>query len=97
MRCEQNFVHKLYEFLTIIASLSSRRPGFDSRPIHVRFVIDRVALGQVFLRTLQFLSVSIISLILHINSQLNSSLLSEGQLGEVWQHSNTAMFFRLSM
>jgi len=40
-----------------------------------------MALGQVFLRILQFF----ISLILHIHSQLNYSLLSEGQVGEVWQ------------
>jgi hypothetical protein len=89
MRCEQNCIHKLYEFLTIVASLSPRRPGFDSRPIHVRFVIDRVALGQVFLRILQFLSVSIISLVLHIHSQLNSSLLSESRRSlATFKHSN---------
>jgi hypothetical protein len=82
MRYEQNFKHKLYEFLTIIASLSPRRPGFDSRPFHVRFVIDRVTLGQVFLRIFQFLPVSIISLILHIQSQLNSPLLSEGRVDD---------------
>ena len=83
--------------MTIIASLSPRRPGFDSSPIHVRFVIDRVALGQVFLRILQFLPVSIISLILHIHSEFNSPLLSERQVGKVWQPSNTAMLLRLSM
>ena len=86
-----------YEISDHIAFLSPRRPGFYSRPIHVSFVIARVALGHSFLRILQFLPVSIISLILHIHSQLNSSLLSEGQVGEFLQLSNAAMFFRLPM
>jgi len=30
------------------------RPGFNPRPIHVRFVVDKVALGQVFLQVLRF-------------------------------------------
>jgi hypothetical protein len=34
--------------------LSQRRPGFEPRPIHVGFVIDTVALRQVFLRALLF-------------------------------------------
>jgi hypothetical protein len=93
MRYEQNFIHKLYEFLTVSPSVSPQRPGFDSRPIRVRFVIDKVALEQVFLRILPFLPVSIISLILHIHFQLNSPLLSEGQVAETWHLSNTAMFF----
>lgn len=32
----------------------SQRPGFNPRPIHVRFIVDKVALGQVFLRVLRF-------------------------------------------
>jgi hypothetical protein len=28
---------------------SSRMFGFDPRPLHVGFVVDKVALGQVFL------------------------------------------------
>jgi hypothetical protein len=33
-----------------IAVFSPRIPGFDPRSIHVRFVVDKVALGQVFFR-----------------------------------------------
>ena len=33
----------------LVAGLSPRRPGFDPGPVHVRFVVDKVALGQVFL------------------------------------------------
>ena len=33
-----------------VASLSTRRPGFDPGSAHVAVVVDKVALGQVFLR-----------------------------------------------
>jgi hypothetical protein len=32
----------------LVACLKPRRPGFDPRPVHVRFVVDTVALGQFF-------------------------------------------------
>jgi hypothetical protein len=31
----------------LVAGLSPRRPGFDPGSVHVRFVVDKVALGQV--------------------------------------------------
>jgi hypothetical protein len=34
----------------LIAGLSPRRSGFDHSPVHMRFVADKVALGQVFPR-----------------------------------------------
>ena len=37
-----------------VSGFSTRRPGFDSRSFHVRFMVDKVALGQVFLRVLRF-------------------------------------------
>jgi acyl-CoA thioesterase len=37
-----------------VAGLSPWRPGFVPRSIHVGFVVDKVALGQVFLRVLRF-------------------------------------------
>jgi hypothetical protein len=43
-----------------VAGLSLRRPVFISRSVHVGFVVDRVALGQVFLSVLQFFPVNII-------------------------------------
>jgi hypothetical protein len=47
-----------------MAQAVSRRPltaesGFVSGSIHVRFVVDKVALGQVFLCVLRFSSVDI--------------------------------------
>jgi hypothetical protein len=38
--------------------ISQRGPGFVYRSDHVVFVVDKVALGQVFLRVLQFLPVN---------------------------------------
>jgi hypothetical protein len=43
----------------LVALLSLRRPGFDPGSVHVVFVVDKVALGQVFLRVVGFpLSIS---------------------------------------
>lgn len=50
-----------------------RRPGFDLRPVHVTFMLGQVALGQVFLRVLQFSSVSIIPPILHTHLHFSTT------------------------
>jgi hypothetical protein len=39
---------KLKIYATIIKTIVLRRPGFDPRSVHVGFVVDKVALGQVF-------------------------------------------------
>jgi len=36
-------------FRRSVAGLSTRNPGFDSRTVHVRFVVDKPTLGQEFL------------------------------------------------
>ena len=48
------------------AGRQPRRPGFDPRPFQARFVVNKVALGQVFLPALWFPPVSIIPLMLHV-------------------------------
>jgi hypothetical protein len=45
---------------SLVVGLSPRRPGFTPGSIHVGFVVDKVALGQVFLRVLRFSPVNII-------------------------------------
>jgi hypothetical protein len=45
---------------SLVTSLSPQRAGFAPGSIHVGFVVDKVALGQVFLRVLRFSLVSII-------------------------------------
>jgi hypothetical protein len=43
----------------LVAGLPLRRPRFDPESVHVEFVVDKVALGQVFLRVVSFpLSIS---------------------------------------
>jgi hypothetical protein len=42
-----------------------RRPGFDPGSVHMGFVVDKVALGQVFLRVLRFSPVNFIPPVLH--------------------------------
>jgi hypothetical protein len=44
----------------LIVGLSRRRPGLDSSPDHVRFVVDKVALQKIFLRVLRVPLVRII-------------------------------------
>jgi hypothetical protein len=38
----------------LVTGLSPLRPGFASGPVRVGFVVDKVALGQAFLRVLRF-------------------------------------------
>jgi hypothetical protein len=44
----------------LVADLSPQSPGFASGSIYVGFVVDKGALGQVFLRALRFSPVNII-------------------------------------
>jgi len=38
----------------VVAGLSQRRHGFVPKTVHVRFVVDKAVLGQVFLSVLRF-------------------------------------------
>jgi hypothetical protein len=49
----------------LAAGLPPGRPGFDPGPVHVGFVVDKVALGQVFPRVLRFSPVNFIPPVLH--------------------------------
>jgi hypothetical protein len=53
-------------FKRLVAGLSQRRPGFAPGSIHMGFVVDKVSLGQVFLRVLRFTPSNIIPPLLHI-------------------------------
>jgi hypothetical protein len=43
----------------LVAGLLRQRPGFAPGSIHVGFLVDKVALGQIFLRVLRFSRVNI--------------------------------------
>jgi hypothetical protein len=47
-------------FSQLVAGLSPWRPGLAPGSVRVGFVVDKVALGQVFLRVLQFSPLNII-------------------------------------
>jgi len=55
--------------------LSQRRPGFDPRPVCVRFLVDKETLGQVLLPVLRFPPVSIIPSMFHIHLHLRVMLM----------------------
>jgi hypothetical protein len=52
-----------------------RRPGFDPGLVHVGFVVDKVALGQVFPRVLRFSPGSFIPPVLHYLEKLKKKLI----------------------
>lgn len=53
-----------------VAGFSPRRPGLSPRLVHMGFVVEKVAVGQVFLRVLRFFPVIVILLLLHIHSSI---------------------------
>ena len=55
--------------------LSPRGPEFDPRSVHMRYVMDKVALGQISVPVLLFSPVSIVPLVLHPHILLNSTLI----------------------
>jgi hypothetical protein len=77
------------------AILSPQRPGSNPRPVSVRFVVDNMALEQVFLQVLLFYPVSIIPPLLHTHLQLKGALITwtNGLSLEAFQK---AMLFRRS-
>jgi hypothetical protein len=60
--------HQALQWLKLlVGGLSPRRTGFAPGSIHVGFVVDKVALGQVFLPVLRFSPANIIPPLLHIH------------------------------
>ena len=48
-----------------VAGFSSQRPDFNPSPVHVRFVVKKVALEQVFLVVLRFLYLHRCCMLIH--------------------------------
>jgi len=55
----------------LLSSVSTQRPMFNSSLLQKQFVVDEVAMGQVFLQVLQFSHVSVSS-VLHAHSFIHS-------------------------
>jgi hypothetical protein len=58
---------------SLVVGPSPRRPGLAPGSIHVGFVVDKVAVGQIFLRGLRF------SLSIYIMPSSLSKLVSSGE------------------
>jgi hypothetical protein len=58
----------------LVAGLSLRRPEFDPSSAHVKFVVDKVALRQVFLRVLRLFPVSVIPSMFRTHLRLHVAL-----------------------
>jgi hypothetical protein len=70
----------------LVACLSLRRPGFDPIPVYWRFVADRVALKQAFLRNFDYpLSISSHQCAIVIFNYM--LFLPEGPMLESWEPS----------
>jgi hypothetical protein len=59
------YAHFLPLLRRLVSGFLQLCPGFDSRSVHVGFVVDKVAQGQVFLPVRQFSPVSTIPAMLH--------------------------------
>jgi hypothetical protein len=58
----------------LVAGLSVRRPGFDPRSVLEGFVVNKVAVGQVFVPVFRISPVSIIPTKLHNHLHLHTSI-----------------------
>jgi len=52
----------------LVAGFSPQKPGFDSRPVHMVFIVKKVSLGQTFIQILLLSRVSIIPPLLPIHA-----------------------------
>jgi hypothetical protein len=59
---------------------------FDPRSVGVRFMVDKLALGQVFLRVLQFPPIYIIPPMLHTCLHVHTTF-TRRTMGEAWEPS----------
>jgi len=55
-------------FNRLFGVLLSRRSGFDTCPVRVKFVVNKVAMGQAFIRILRLCPVRVITPVLHTRS-----------------------------
>ena len=61
-RIQQSYIISVPQLRQLVISLSPKRPWFDPTLIHAEFVVDKVTMGQVFLRVLRAFPVTIIPL-----------------------------------
>jgi hypothetical protein len=59
----------------LVADLSPWISVFDTRPVHVGFMVDKMAVGQVSFRALRFFLVNIIPPLLHSHFYFHITLI----------------------
>jgi len=62
---------------------------FRCRSVRIKYVVDRVAMGHIFLRVLGFSPVYIIQPMLHTRLHLHVGVTRKEKIGEAWEHSKT--------
>ena len=60
MFCVRYELDSVYRLRRLVVELSTLEFRFDPRLVHVRFVVDRVALGQILHTVLRFSPVGVI-------------------------------------
>jgi hypothetical protein len=79
-KCKTETLYRNHLYLAVpwlrrlVAGLAQRRPGFDPGSVHVRFVVDRVALEEVFPRVLRFSPVNFIPPVHHYLEKMKNNL-----------------------
>jgi hypothetical protein len=91
-----NIIEVCLRLKRLVAGLTPRRNGFDYWSVHVRFVLDKVALEQTFLPVLLFYLVCIIPPTLHTHLHLHVALTRRTN-GRSLGTSRKEMLFRKSI
>jgi hypothetical protein len=72
------------------------RPGFDHGPVLMKFVVDKLALGEGYLRVLLYSSVSLTLPLIHTHPYLNiPTVLTRKTSDHAWEPENEEMLFRV--
>jgi len=74
--------------MCLVADLSPWMLRFDTGQVYMVFVVDKLALGQVFLQVLRFSPISIIPLTLHNHLHLNTK--ETNKQAKAWEPSKKA-------
>jgi hypothetical protein len=84
---------RIFKYCLEKAGLSSRRAGFDPRPVRVTFVVGKVTGAQVFLRVHRPFTVSINPPAVRILPQLHSTLNRNRKGRILWTFWNTTHLY----
>jgi hypothetical protein len=81
-------------FKQLVGGLSPRRRGFDARSVDAKFEVDKVTLGQVFLRVLRIPSVSVIPPMFHTHLRIHVVLTRRTKGRSLGSFQNAVLFWK---